>query len=85
MALLHACTVENNAFIGMKACVMDGAVVQEYAMVAAGALVTAGKTVPSGELWAGSPAKFMRRLTDEDYKHMEWSSKNYVRLSKDYL
>ena len=85
MALLHACTIENNAFIGMKACVMDGAVVQEYAMVAAGALVTAGKTVPSGELWAGSPAKFMRRLTDEDYKHMEWSSKNYVKLAKEYL
>lgn len=85
MALLHACTVENNAFIGMKACVMDGAAVQEYAMVAAGALVTAGKTVPSGELWAGSPAKFMRRLTDEDYKHMEWSAKHYVKLAKDYI
>ena len=28
MALIHACTLENGAFIGMKACVMDGAVVE---------------------------------------------------------
>lgn len=54
MALLHACTIEDGAFVGMKACVMDGAVVEAGAMVAAGALVTPGKRVPKGQLWAGS-------------------------------
>ena len=39
MALLHACTIKDGAFIGMKACIMDGAVVEEGAMGAAGALV----------------------------------------------
>lgn len=84
MALLHACKVGNGAFIGMKACIMDGAVVEDRAMVAAGALVTPGKIVPSGELWAGSPARFMRKLTAEDFKHMEWSAAHYVRLSREY-
>ena len=36
MALLHACTLESGCFIGMKACVMDGAYVESGAMVAAG-------------------------------------------------
>jgi carbonic anhydrase/acetyltransferase-like protein (isoleucine patch superfamily) len=85
MALLHACTVEDKAFIGMKACVMDGAVIQPEAMVAAGALVPPGKTVPSGELWAGAPARFMRKLEDKDFEYMSWSSTHYQKLAKEYL
>jgi carbonic anhydrase/acetyltransferase-like protein (isoleucine patch superfamily) len=85
MAMLHACTIEDGAFLGMKACIMDGAVVEKGAMVAAGALVTLGKRVPSGQLWGGSPAKFMRELSAEDKKHMEWSSAHYVKLAKNYL
>lgn len=76
--LLHACAVGDGAFIGMQACVMDGAVVE------AGALLTPGKTVPSGQLWGGSPAKFMRALTDEDREHMCRSSAHYVDLAGDY-
>lgn len=42
MALLHACTLEDDAMIGMQACVMDGAVVGKGSLIAAGALVTPG-------------------------------------------
>ena len=42
LALLHACTVEDSAFIGMRAVVMDLAVVESGAMVAAGAAGAAG-------------------------------------------
>lgn len=85
MALLHACTVGNNAFIGMGAIVLDEAVVEDGAMLAAGAMLTPGKRVPSGELWAGRPAKFMRKLTPEDLSFFPVSADNYVRLAKDYL
>ncbi len=84
MALLHACTIEDGAFVGMKACVMDGAVVESGAMVAAGALVTPGKVVPSGQLWGGSPAKYMREISDKDREYMVWSSAHYVKLAKEY-
>ena len=40
MVLLHACEVQDGAFIGMHATVLDGAVVESGAMVAAGAVVT---------------------------------------------
>jgi len=85
MALLHACTIEDKAFIGMKACIMDGAYVESGAMVAAGALVTPNKRVLSGELWAGTPAKFMRNLTDDDKKEILHSAEHYVAISKNYL
>ena len=56
MAVLHDCTLQNRSFVGIKACVMDGAMVESGAMVAAGALVAPGKVVRRGELWAGVPA-----------------------------
>ena len=59
-AILHACTIEDGAFVGMGATIMDGAVVQSGAMVAAGALVTPGTVVPSGQIFGGSPAKLLR-------------------------
>jgi len=84
MALLHGCTIESGAFIGMKACVMDGAVVEGGAMVAAGALVTPGKRVRAGELWGGSPARKLRDLTEEDQRTLPLTVPHYVRLARHY-
>lgn len=85
MALLHACTVEDGAFIGMKACVMDDAIIEKGAMVAAGALVTPGKRVPSGQLWGGAPARYMRDLTESEKEHLGKSAAHYVRLAREYI
>ena len=84
-AVIHACTLEDGSFVGMGATVMDGAVVESQAMVAAGALVTPGKRVKRGELWAGSPAKFLRRLSDEDLAFFPVSAASYSELAAEYL
>lgn len=83
-AVLHACTLEDRAFVGMRACVMDGVVVEREAMVAAGALVTPGKRVPSGQLWAGSPARYMRDLTEAERAGIKASADRYVRFAAEY-
>ena len=62
MSMLHGCRIGERAFIGMGSVVLDGAVVEPHAMLAAGSLLTPGKRVPTGQLWAGSPAKYMRDL-----------------------
>ncbi|MDY0874196.1 gamma carbonic anhydrase family protein [Dongia rigui] len=84
MALLHACTVEDGAFIGMKACLMDGVHVESGGMVAAGALVTPGKRIRKGELWAGSPAKLMRALTDKEMAYFAYSARHYCEVAASY-
>lgn len=85
MALLHACTIEDGTFIGMKACLMDGVHVESGAMVAAGALVTPGKRIRRGELWAGSPAKLMRALTDSEIAYFSYSAKHYCEVAAIYM
>ncbi len=84
-ALLHACRIGDNAFIGMGAIVMDDAVVESGAMVAAGAMVTPGKRVPKGQLWAGRPAKYFRDLTQEEIDFIPISAENYVKHVEEYL
>jgi gamma-carbonic anhydrase len=84
MALLHACEVQDGAFIGMHSTVLDGAVVEGEAMVAAGALVPPGKVVRRGELWAGSPARKLRDLTDKDFETFRRIAAQYVELAKSY-
>ena len=84
MALIHACTLEDGCFIGMQACVMDGAVVESGAMVAAGALVTPGKRVKRGELWGGSPAKPMRKLTESELKYFGYTVAHYLEMAESY-
>lgn len=84
MALLHACTLEDGCFIGMKACVMDGAYVESGAMVAAGALVTPGKRVKRGFLWAGSPARPVRELSERDLGYFPVLVDRYADLAETY-
>ncbi|MDH5723550.1 MAG: gamma carbonic anhydrase family protein [Alphaproteobacteria bacterium] len=83
-AIIHACTVEDFGFVGMQACMMDGAVVEEYAMLAAGALLTPNKRVPKGQLWAGRPAKYVRDLTQEELDYIKWSAPHYVELGQEH-
>ncbi|HER27258.1 MAG TPA: gamma carbonic anhydrase family protein [Rhodospirillales bacterium] len=84
MALIHACTLEDGSFVGMNATVMDGAVVESGALVAAGALVPPGKIVKKGELWAGTPARLVRRLGQTDLDLMAETAPHYVKLAARY-
>jgi carbonic anhydrase/acetyltransferase-like protein (isoleucine patch superfamily) len=80
MCLIHGCRLEDRAFVGMGATVLDHAVIESDAMLAAGALLTPGKRVPTGQLWAGRPAKFMRELSPEDIADNMRAVKEYVHL-----
>lgn len=66
---LDACTLEDNSFVGMGATVQAGATVSSFSVVSAGAVVTEGTTVPSGQIFAGAPARYLRDLTQEE-KHL---------------
>ena len=83
-AVLHACTIEDGALIGIQACVMDDCVVERGAMLAAGALLTPGKRVGAGEVWAGSPAKKLRDVSEKDQEFLEINRKRYERLAHEY-
>lgn len=49
-AVLHGCTVEDEAFIGTGATLLDGVLVEKHGMVAAGSLVRQNTRIPCGEV-----------------------------------
>lgn len=84
MALIHACTLEDGCFIGMNATVMDECVIETGAMVAAGALVTPGKCVLAGQVWGGTPARYLRDISESDLKMIRYTVPHYVKLAQRY-
>ncbi|KAL9682645.1 hypothetical protein QQ045_014447 [Rhodiola kirilowii] len=81
-AVLHGCTVEDEAFVGMGATLLDGVYVEKHSMVAAGALVRQNTRIPCGEVWGGNPAKFLRKLTEEEMAFITQSATNYTNLAQ---
>ena len=51
------------ATIGAGSTILPGLTIGENAMIGAGSVVT--KDVPSGEIWAGNPARFIKKINDE--------------------
>ena len=82
MAMVHGCILHDRAFVGLGAIVMDGCTIESDAMLAAGAMLTPGRRIPSGQLWAGRPAKYVRDLTAEELDGMRAGVAHYVALAK---
>ncbi len=84
-AVVHACTVHDDARIGIGAIVLNGAVVEDGAQVGAGALVPPGKVVPAGWLVMGVPAKPVRQMSPEELEDIRENAREYVALwRRDY-
>jgi len=64
-AIVHGCTIKNNVLVGMGAIVMDDCVLESNCIIAAGAVVTKGTHVKSGSVYAGTPAKKIKDISDE--------------------
>ena len=82
-AILHGCTIKDQALIGMGAIVLNGAVIGKGSMIAAGALVLQNTVVPDGALYMGNPAKLRRMLTEEELTANLKNAANYIKESKD--
>ena len=64
-ALVHGCTVEDGALIGMHATVLSGAHIGTGSVVAAGALVTEGMAVPPNSVVMGVPGRVRGPVTPQ--------------------
>lgn len=78
-AIVHGCTIQDNVLIGMGAIVMDHAVIGENSIIAAGAVVLENTIVEPGSIYAGTPAKKVKEVNQENFKNLiERIGNNYV-------
>lgn len=83
-AILHGCKIGNYSLIGMGSIIMNNAVIGNETIIGAGSLVTENKQIPPGVLCMGSPAKVIRKLTEEEKENLKNSAEHYVERSKLY-
>ena len=79
-AVLHGCTVEDGALIGMGAIVLNGAVIGTGSLVAAGAVIPQGVVIPPRSLVAGVPGRVRRELSDTEIAGNGTNAVVYERL-----
>jgi carbonic anhydrase/acetyltransferase-like protein (isoleucine patch superfamily) len=83
-AILHGCTIGDQALIGMGARILNGAVIGANSLVGAGALVTEGKIFEPGMLIVGAPARAVRALGDDEIARLALSAALYAQKAGHY-
>ncbi|WP_426615154.1 gamma carbonic anhydrase family protein [Bradyrhizobium sp. McL0616] len=76
--ILHGCTIEEGALVGMGSIVMNGARIGRNSIVGAGSVITEGKAFPERSLIIGSPARVIRTLDDAQVQKMGSAARFYV-------
>lgn len=82
--VLHGCTVEDDALIGIGAIVLNGARIGRGSIVAAGALVPERMDVPPDSVVMGVPGKVRRQITSEERDRFRVNVDNYVKNTQLY-
>ena len=55
--------IEEGVFVGAGSMILKGVTIGKHSIVGAGSVVT--KCIPSGEIWGGNPARFIRRVEND--------------------
>ena len=82
--ILHGCTVEDGALIGMGSIVMNGARIGRGSVVGAGSVVPEGKQFPENSLIIGAPARVIRTLDPEQSEKLMRPAQSYRRNGPRY-
>ena len=83
--VVHGATIKNGALIGIGAVILDHAVIGEGAIIAAGSVVLSGTQVEAGSIYAGVPAKFVKKVDPQQSKEINQKiARNYLMYSDWY-
>ncbi|HZB82924.1 MAG TPA: gamma carbonic anhydrase family protein [Rubrobacteraceae bacterium] len=85
LSMLHGCTIEDEALIGMGSIVLDRARIGRRTMLAAGSVVSEGGEIPPEVLAAGAPAEVKKALDGSSSKWVATAAHEYRKLRLRYM
>ena len=85
-AVVHGCKIENNVLIGMGAIIMDRSIIRKNSIVAAGSVVLEGTEIPEGTVYAGVPARLVKKNRSKDINELtDRLSSNYIKYTSWFI
>jgi phenylacetic acid degradation protein len=81
-AILHGCTIGEHSLVGMNSVIMDDATIGKESIVAASAFVKSGFSCEPRSMLVGSPAKFLRAVSDQEFGWKEQGTHEYMKLAQ---
>ncbi|EAR99480.2 transcription factor apfi protein, putative (macronuclear) [Tetrahymena thermophila SB210] len=79
---IQSSKINDNSFVGMGSTVSTGCNLASNAVVAAGSVVPENTQVPSNQIWAGSPAQYLRDITPEERQVLQEHHQECVQLAR---
>lgn len=76
-AIIHGCTLQSFILVGMGAIIMDHAIVEDYCIIAAGSVVLENTICQSGFIYAGTPAKKVKAVSETQMQMLKQLPLNY--------
>jgi carbonic anhydrase/acetyltransferase-like protein (isoleucine patch superfamily) len=83
--MLHGCSIGDGSLIGIKALILNYAVIGRECLIGANTLITEGKAIPDRSLVLGSPGKVVRTLSGEEVAQLRGIAAHYVENARRYL
>lgn len=83
-AMLHGCTIMDNALVGMGATILNGAVIGANSLIGAGTFVPEGKEIPDGSLVLGVPGKVVRQVEVRHVEMIRAAAEHYQLRQQEY-
>jgi len=80
-AIVHGCKLMDNVLVGMGSIVMDNVIINSYCIIAAGSVVLENTICESGYIYAGTPAKKIKKISDEQRDLLNILPSNYIMYS----
>lgn len=78
-AIVHGCEIQDQVLVGMGSIIMDNAVVESGTIIGAGAVVPENQILRSGYIYAGVPAKPLKKIDSENFDfYIARTAGNYI-------
>lgn len=78
---LRSCRVGNFCKVGARSVLLEGSLMEDYSVLQPGSVLPPTRRVPSGEVWGGVPARFVRALSDDERDALKQEAEDVRRLA----
>lgn len=78
---LRSCRIQDYCVVGARSVLMEGSMMESFSKLAPGSVLPPARRVPEGELWAGNPARFVRKLTEDEREEIQAIADEVRRLA----